>query len=105
MAYEQASFCGPLFIVGLPRSGTKLMRTLLNQHPNISLTLAESHFIPYFLKTFGEEPNLQEPSRLARFLKHFRRATFYKTSQKFGYQFDEKAFTETVDLNSWPAIF
>jgi hypothetical protein len=105
MANAQTPFHGPLFIVGLPRSGTKLMRALLNQHPRVSLTLAESQFIPYFVRVFGEEPRLQEPRRLARFVKRFRRATFYQTMQKAGYQFDEQTFVETVDLNSWPAIF
>ncbi len=30
-----APFAGPLFLVGMPRSGTKLLRDLLNQHPDI----------------------------------------------------------------------
>lgn len=105
MANALTSFHGPLFVVGLPRSGTKLMRALLNQHPRLSLTLAESQFIPYLLKIFGEYPALHEPRRLARFVKHFRRSTFYQTMQQAGYHFDEKTFVESADLNSWPAIF
>ncbi|PON10454.1 hypothetical protein C2W62_49975, partial [Candidatus Entotheonella serta] len=40
---EQKTFLGPVFIVGMPRSGTTLMRALLNQHPRVSLALTESH--------------------------------------------------------------
>ncbi len=105
MANAPIPFRGPLFVVGFPRSGTKLMRALLNQHPGVSLTLAESQFIPYVLKTFGASPALHDPLRLARFVKWFRSSTFYQTMQKAGYAFDEKNFVDTTDLNSWPAIF
>ena len=56
---EQKIFLGPVFIVGMPRSGTTLMRALLNQHPRVSLALTESHFIPYFIKSFGDPPPLE----------------------------------------------
>ena len=35
-----------LFIVGMPRSGTKLLRDLLNRHPDIAIFPNESHFFP-----------------------------------------------------------
>lgn len=46
-------FKGPLFIVGMPRSGTKLLRDLLNQHPKINIPEVETHFLPFFIKKFG----------------------------------------------------
>ncbi len=105
MATVPTPFRGPLFVVGFPRSDTKLMRALLNLHPQVSLTLAESQFIPYFLKTFGGHPALYEPARLNCFLNAFRGSTFYQTMQKAGYGFDEKTFIESADLGSWPSIF
>jgi hypothetical protein len=38
---------GPLFIVGMPRSGTKLLRGLLARHPRIRLLAAETEFLPF----------------------------------------------------------
>jgi hypothetical protein len=38
---------GPLFIVGMPRSGTKLLRGLLSKHPRISVLAAETDFLPF----------------------------------------------------------
>lgn len=35
----------PIFIVGMQRSGTGLMRSLLNAHPAIALSPGESHFV------------------------------------------------------------
>jgi hypothetical protein len=42
-----------LFIVGLPRSGTKLLRELLNNHDNIFIPSIEAYFIPHLTKEWG----------------------------------------------------
>lgn len=46
-ASETATWEGPLFIVGMPRSGTKLLRGLLSKHPRIRLLAAETDFLPF----------------------------------------------------------
>jgi hypothetical protein len=38
---------GPLFIVGMPRSGTKLLRGLLSKHSHIRFLAAETDFLPF----------------------------------------------------------
>lgn len=47
------SFNGPLFVVGAPRSGTKLLRTLLNQHSRIGIPDYETEFLPRMLDIQG----------------------------------------------------
>ncbi len=42
----------PLFIIGNPRSGTTLLRLLLNSHPNICIP-PESHFFLWLEKKYG----------------------------------------------------
>lgn len=42
-----------LFIVGMPRSGTKLLRDLLNRHSRISIPDVETLFYPHFIEKFG----------------------------------------------------
>ena len=42
-------FQGPLFIVGAPRSGTKLLRDLVKQHPAIGIPDYETEFLPRWL--------------------------------------------------------
>ena len=54
------AFDGPLFVVGNPRSGTKLLRDLLNRSPEISLCNPETHFIPYLYRKHGGRPGAFE---------------------------------------------
>ncbi len=46
---KNITFRGPLFIVGLSRSGTKLIRDLMNQNEQINIPNIETHFIPGIL--------------------------------------------------------
>ena len=39
-----------IFIIGMPRSGTKLLRGLLNKHPKLSFLSGETEFLPYLDK-------------------------------------------------------
>ncbi len=41
----------PIFIVGMPRSGTTLMTSMLSAHPNIAIS-PESHFLWYWRKRY-----------------------------------------------------
>ena len=54
----------PIFIVGCPRSGTKLIRDLLRSHPNITFP-HESQFIPRLYRLYGDPVNEREAVRLA----------------------------------------
>jgi Sulfotransferase family len=102
---ERKRFLGPVFIVGMPRSGTTLMRALLNQHPGISLALTESHFIPYFIKTFGDPPALHTQAQVERFIKRFHQTVFYQHLSNRGYTFTAEDLSQHARLDSWASIF
>jgi sulfotransferase family protein len=55
----------PIFIVGCPRSGTSLLRDMLDAHSNLTFP-TESHFIPVFFKAYGDPQTEGEARRLAR---------------------------------------
>jgi Sulfotransferase family len=99
------TFRGPIFIVGMPRSGTKLMRSLLNQHAKVSITLAESHFIPYFIKRFDNPPLFNNREHLHIFVDQFLQTTFFHTMRKAGYNLNKEDFINAVDYTSWSSIF
>ncbi|HEY7320991.1 MAG TPA: sulfotransferase [Candidatus Binatia bacterium] len=54
----------PIFIVGCPRSGTKLLRDLLRSHPRLAFP-EESHFISELYQGYGDPRNEREARRLA----------------------------------------
>src|SRR5215472_17733908 len=58
----------PFFVVGAQRSGTTMLRLMLNNHPRLAIPV-ESGFIPVFFSRLAEYGNLAEPSNTARLLK------------------------------------
>ena len=54
---ENPNDSSPIFIVGMPRSGTTLMNTLISAHPNIAIPLSETKFLTDLAKT---NPQLAE---------------------------------------------
>lgn len=54
----------PFFIVGCPRSGTTLLRQLLNAHPRLAIP-GESHFIPHVCRGYPGPRSDREAQRLA----------------------------------------
>ncbi len=59
----------PFFIIGMPRSGTKLLRSLLNNHSDIHIPSEESEFIPYWLKKWNTFGNLRDMDQFVKFYR------------------------------------
>lgn len=60
---------GPLFIVGMPRSGTKLLRGLLSKHRRIRILAAETDFLAFFeewIERHGRPVSAEAFERFAR---------------------------------------
>lgn len=62
-------FCGPLFLVGMPRSGTKLLRSLLNRHRSVYIPDVETHFVPYWHANWASFGDLGQQENFQRFYK------------------------------------
>ncbi len=71
------SLSQPIFIVGLPRSGTTLLRSMLCAHSRLTVP-PESHFFNYWLREYGQL-DLSNPADFETFWEIFSR------SQRFGY--------------------
>ena len=62
------SATAPFFVVGAQRSGTTMLRLMLNSHPRLAVPF-ESGFIPVFFRRLAEYGDLAEPSNAERLLK------------------------------------
>ncbi|MDJ0898980.1 MAG: sulfotransferase [Xenococcus sp. MO_188.B8] len=103
---NQNKFLGPLFIVGMHRSGTKLIRDLLNQHPRISIPTIESYCIPYLINQFGNPPKFEDDNEFQNFYDALTKTTFFSNMQSMGFTVS-KAYLDKniVDRRSWSEIF
>src|SRR5690625_3419991 len=73
-----------VFILGMPRSGTKLLRYLLNNHPSLYISEIEVLFIPRLLKKYGDK-KLDE-AEIKSVIKEIKKTPF------FFYYLKEKKF-------------
>ena len=55
------SFNGPVFVVGCARSGTKLIRDLMNRHPRIRIPKSETELLPYLASIIDSFGDLSQP--------------------------------------------
>lgn len=60
-----------LYIVGAPRSGSKLLRELLGKHPQVVFTTHETEFLPYLL-TFQKQHTLTNSTHFQRFVEYLK---------------------------------
>lgn len=73
---------GPLFIVGAPRSGTKLLRDLVRRHPRIGIPPYETEFLPAMAAR--DWPDLADSRNFSRFYDWATRFMYFKYLQDDG---------------------
>lgn len=97
-------FNGPIFVVGLSRAGTTLLRNLLNGHSRINLPITESHLIPMLVEKYGREPALNTPEDVDRLVQEISRTTFVTMAREGHAGFNPEHFARTTDFSSWSRI-
>jgi hypothetical protein len=74
---SSTSWEGPLFIIGMPRSGTKLLRGLISKHPRIHILAAETDFLPYIDQWVRAHGSPVTPEAFERFFNAMRGANYF----------------------------
>jgi hypothetical protein len=67
---SRARISRPIFIVGVPRSGTTLLRAILNKHPNIAIC-DETYFFYYVYTRHHKFGDLARPDNRHRLVKAY----------------------------------
>lgn len=70
-------FRGPLFLVGMPRSGTKLLRTMLNRSPAVGIPAVETEFFPYWISRWKSWGDLSDRRGFAAFYEEVTRLPYF----------------------------
>lgn len=81
--------CGPVFLVGAPRSGTTLLQYMLRSHPGISMPTGESHFfIPLYrnVEKYGDLGKLENVERVLK--EMYRMSSEFLDTDLHGMKFD-----------------
>lgn len=94
----------PFFLVGNPRSGTKLMRELLNASPDLWLSDVESHFIPRFTRIVGGFGDLAERPNFQRLTDALRGTRAFWQWEHRGVHLDTEEWYAACQSHDWPGI-
>jgi hypothetical protein len=75
--HNDTAWEGPLFIVGMPRSGTKLLRGLLSKHPRIRILAAETDFLPFIAEWVERQGSPSTPEAFEQFANAMSGANYF----------------------------
>jgi len=102
---SSSGFAGPLFIVGYPRSGTKLIRDLLNRSPDVGIPLEESHFIPALTLDRAHPPRFSDEGWRKRLLEDLRTTPFFWNHARRGVRMPDSEFLREPFPPDWSGLF
>ena len=94
----------PFFMVGMPRSGTTMLRELLNNSPDIWISSAEGHFIAYYARRIGRYRDLTDWRNFERLAATVRRSRAFAAWAARGVHIESREWYEACGGYEWPAI-
>lgn len=100
-------FNGPVFIVGRPRSGTKLLMNLLNAHSQISMPFWESCFIPKYVESAKKYGDLSVPENFEKYFNYLTKTEFFrkiKENQKYADLVTPAAWFQAINDYSYSGL-
>jgi len=85
-------FSGPFFIIGMPRSGTKLLRGLLNQHSRVGIPDIETNFLPIWVNEWSTYGDVSDRQIFQRFYQKMLRFTYFRYKAEWGELIEPKTW-------------
>jgi len=96
---------GPLFIVGMPRSGTKLLRDLLNRHPRVAIPSAETEFLPWLVDWVARRGEPTTPQAFAALWAALRTQQFFSYRAEAGAPIDPQRWRSACRRSDAAGLF
>ncbi|MCP5048402.1 MAG: sulfotransferase, partial [bacterium] len=93
---ETHGFPGPLFLIGVSRSGTKLLRDLLNNHSRVGIAMIESKFIPSLYPKYSRWDQEKLKKEFDIFYRDFQGTFFAMSMEEEGNPIDRDAWYRSV---------
>jgi Sulfotransferase family len=94
----------PFFLVGNPRSGTKMLRELLNASPDVWMSEVESHFIPKFTRAIGRYGDLADRASFERLATALRRTRAFWQWRHRGVDVPTDEWWAACPRHDWPGV-
>lgn len=94
----------PFFLVGNPRSGTKMLRELLNASPDIWMSAVESHFIPKYTRRIERYGRLDDPHNFRALAAALGRTRAFWQWARRGIRIDPEVWYAACRSYSWPGV-
>ena len=98
-------FTGPIFLVGMPRSGTKLLRNLLNQHSQIQIPKIETEFYPMWAAQWNDYGDLSDWETFHTFYQAFLNLPYARYCADEGHIVDARSWFEACNAFTPAAVF
>lgn len=98
-------FTGPLFLVGMPRSGTKLLRDMLNQHGRIRFSAIETEFFPFWVAEWGRYRALESREGFEEFYRECLQLPFFVENRERGLEVDCAEWFRNCESSTPAAVF
>jgi hypothetical protein len=102
---NKTKFDGPVFIIGMPRSGKKLLRDLLNKNPRIGIPIHETGFIPHLVERFGNPPIFDDDQEFNQFYREFSQDPYFQQFKMKGRILTKDILDKAIVKTSWNSIF
>jgi hypothetical protein len=94
----------PFFLVGNPRSGTKMLRELLNASPAVWMSEVESHFIPKFTRGIDRYGDLADREGFARLASALRGTRAFWQWEHRGVHVPTDEWYAACPRHDWPGV-
>jgi len=94
----------PFFVVGNPRSGTKMLREPMNGSPDLWMSEVESHFIPKFTRTIDRYGDLAERGGFATLTAALRKTRAFWQWERRGVHVSDDEWWAACPRHDWPGV-